>query len=292
MDPSQGVRPGKAQILFLLLWTSIAMLVGELGTFSIPLVEQASLFWPAMVFQTVGGLWFGGPGILLRNDLSLVSNVLGGFPWPQNIAWISGNFIQGGLLRFYFQNKGWDPSLPTGKEIRGFILIGAILSNVLGALVTMTLLSLTPYGLPWSRSMTYCATSIIGNGLPCILLGIPMLKIFSPLVIRSPLFFPRLWLIKRSPNPTPLSFGDFPIALKLMIGFFMGGFFPMAVLAAFSVSENERQFNAFLILGLFLCIILSGVIAQHINTPLNRIKERLGQIGDGDFKKDFKRKPG
>jgi len=264
------------------------MLVGELGTFSIPLVEQASLFWPAMVFQTVGGLWFGGPGILSAMIFPLVSNALGGFPWPQNIAWISGNFIQGGLLRFYFQYKGWDPSLPTRKEIWGFIWIGAIISNVLGVLVTMAILGLTPYGLPWSRSLTYCATSIIGNGLPCILLGIPMLKIFSPLVINSPLFFPRLWRAKRAPDPTPLSFGDFPMVLKLMIGFFAGGFFPMAVLAAFSVSEDERQFNVFLILGLFLCIILSGAIANHINTPLNRIKERLRQIGDGDFKKDFK----
>jgi len=264
------------------------MLVGELGTFSIPFVEQASLFWPAMVFQTVGGLWFGGLGILSAMIFPLVSNALGGFPWPQNLAWISGNLIQGGLLRFYFQTKGWDPSLPTGKEIWGFIGIGAILSNVLGVLVTMVLLSLTPYGLPWSKSLTYCATSIIGNGLPCILLGIPMLKIFSPLVVNSPLFFPRLWLTQRSPDSAPLSFGDFPIALKLMIGFFAGGFFPMAVLAAFSVSEDERQFNVFLILGLFLCIILSGVIANHINTPLNRIRERLRQIGDGDFKKDFK----
>jgi HD-GYP domain-containing protein (c-di-GMP phosphodiesterase class II) len=39
---------------------------------------------------------------------------------------------------------------------------------------------------------------------------------------------------------------------------------------------------------LFLSILLSGVIANHINTPLNRIKERLRQIGDGDFKRNFK----
>jgi HD-GYP domain-containing protein (c-di-GMP phosphodiesterase class II) len=62
----------------------------------------------------------------------------------------------------------------------------------------------------------------------------------------------------------------------------------MAILAAFSVSEEERQFNVFLILGLFLCILLSGLIANQINTPLNRIKERLRQIGAGDFKKDFR----
>ncbi len=288
MEPGQGARPGKAPVLLILLWTSIALLVGELGTFSIPFVGQASLFWPAMVFQTVGGLWFGGLGILSAMVFPLVSNALGGFPWPQNLAWIAGNFIQGGLLRFYFQYQGWDPSLPTGREIRGFILIGALLSNVLGVLVTMILLSLTPYGLPWSESLSYCATSIIGNGLPCILLGIPLLRFFSPLVIASPLFFPRWWLTKRSPDPAPLSFRDFPIVLKLLLGFFAGGFFPMAILAAFSVSEEERQFNVFLILGLFLCILLSGLIANQINTPLNRIKERLRQIGAGDFKKDFK----
>lgn len=288
MEPGRGVRPGKAQILLILLWSSIAVLVGELGTFSIPLVEQASLFWPAMVFQTVGGLWFGGPGILAAMIFPLVSNALGGFPWPQNLAWISGNFIQGSLLRFCFQYKGWDPSLPTGREIWAFILIGAVLSNVLGVLATMILLGLTPYGLPWSESLRYGATSIVGNGLPCILLGIPLLRFFSPLVIPSPFFFPRLWLTKRSPEPTPLSFGDFPIVMKLMLGFFAGGFFPMAILAAFSVSEKERQFNVFLILGLFLSILLSGVIANHINTPLNRIKERLRQIGDGDFKRNFK----
>lgn len=288
LEPNQGVRPGKAQFLLILLWTCIAMLVGELGTFSISLVEQASLFWPAMVFQTVGGLWFGGLGILSALAFPLISNALGGFSWIQNITWISGNFIQGGLLRFYFQYKGWDPSLPTRKEIWGFIWIGAILSNFLGVLVTMTLLGLTPYGLPWSRTVTYCVTSIIGNGLPCILLGIPMLKIFSPLISPSPFFFPRIWLAKKSPDPTPPSFRDLPMVLKLMIGFFAGGFLPMAILAAFSVSENERQYNVLLILGLFLCIILSGAIANHINTPLNRIKERLRQIGEGEFKKDFK----
>lgn len=288
LKPDQGVRPGKAQFLLILLWTCIAMLVGELGTFSFPLVEQASLFWPAMVFQTVGGLWFGGWGILSAIIFPLVSNALGGFPGDQNIAWIAGNFIQGGLLRFYFQYKGWDPSLPTWREIWGFIWIGAFLSNALGVLATLALLNLTLHGLTWSVSLTYCLTSIIGNGLPCILLGIPILKIFSPLLSSSSLFFPRLWLVKRATDPAPPSFRDFPMVLKLLIGFFAGGFLPMAILAAFSVSKNESQYNVFLILGLFLCIILSGALAKHINTPLSRIRERLRQIGEGDFKKDFK----
>jgi hypothetical protein len=100
LEPGQGARPGKAPVLLILLWTSIALLVGELGSFSIPFVGQASLFWPAMVFQTVGGLWFGGLGILSAMIFPLVSNALSGFPWPQNIAWMAGNFIQGGLLRF------------------------------------------------------------------------------------------------------------------------------------------------------------------------------------------------
>ncbi|MBA4422322.1 MAG: hypothetical protein C0390_04360 [Syntrophus sp. (in: bacteria)] len=287
VEPETKAEPGKLQILLLLLWASIAMLVGELGTFSIPLVGQASLFWPAMVFQTVGGLWFGGPGIILAMVFPLISNALGGFSWAQNLAWIPGNLIQGSLLRLYFQSRGWDPALPSPKEVWGFIWIGAILSNVIGVAVTMTLLSFTPYGLSWSGSLTYCAIAIIGNGLPCILLGIPMLRIFSPLICHSPFFFPELWKINRAASPTPRSFGDFPIVIKLIIGFFVGGFLPMAILAAFSVSENERQYNVFLILGLFLCIILSGAIAKHIYTSLNRINNRLREIGEGDFKKEF-----
>lgn len=287
LEPNQLVRPGKAQILLILLWTSIAILIGELGTFSIPFVEQASLFWLAMVFQTVGGLWFGGLGILSAIIFPFVSNALGGFPWPQNIAWIAGNFIQGGLLRFYFQSKGWDPSLPTGKEMWAFIFIGAILSNVLGGLVTMIILGMTSFGLPWSKSLSYCAVSIIGNSLPCILLGIPMLKIFSPLVVTSPFFFPRLWMTPKPSDRTTPSFGDLPVTLKLMTGFFVGGFLPMAILAAVSISEDERQYNFFLILGLFLCITLSGAISKHIQTSLTRINNRIQEIGQGDFKKEF-----
>jgi HD-GYP domain-containing protein (c-di-GMP phosphodiesterase class II) len=288
LKPGQGVGPGKAQILLLLLWTSIAMLIGELGTFSIPFIQQASLFWPAMVFQTVGGMWFGGLGILSAVTFPLISNALGGFSWVQNLAWIPGNLIQGSLLRFYFQYRGWDPSLPTRREIWGFIGVGAILSNFIGVLFTMVILSFTSYGLSWFGTLTYCATSIIGNGLPCILLGIPMLKIFSPLISPSPFFFPRLWQTPKAFTLSPGSFGDLPIVLKLIIGFFAGGFLPMAILAAFSVSEDERQFNVFLVLGLFLCIILSGAIANHINTPLSRIKERLREIGAGEFNKAFK----
>ena len=279
--------PGAPQIILLILWTGIGLLVGELGTFSIPLVEQASLFWPAMVFQTVGGLWFGGLGVLSAVIFPLISNTLGGFSWPQNLAWISGNLIQGGLIRFYFQYKGWDPSLPSRKEIIGFIGVGAVASNVLGVLTTMTILRLTSHGLLWPEGLTYSATAIIGNGLPCILLGIPMLKIFSPLITQSPFFFPRFWRVRKPSNPTPLAFRDLPLALKLLIGFFIGGFLPMAILALFSVSEDERQFNVFLLLCLFLCIILSGVLAKQLNTPLVRIRQRLREIGGGDFKKAF-----
>ncbi|MGA3084254.1 MAG: HD domain-containing phosphohydrolase [Thermodesulfobacteriota bacterium] len=287
LKSGQAGRPGRPQILLLILWTGMALLVGTLGTFSIPLIGQASLFWPAMVFQTVGGLWFGGLGILSAVIFPLLSNALGGFPWPQNLAWISGNLVQGGLLRLYFQSKGWDPSLPSGKEVRGFIAVGAILSNILGVLVTMTILGFTPYGLPWSTSLTYSLVSIIGNGLPCILLGLPLLKIFSPLITRSPFFFPRLWQVKKTANPMPPTFKDFPMALKLLIAFFAAGFLPMAILAAFSVSEEGRQFNVFLLLALFLCIILSGAMAKLINTSLMRIKKRLREIGQGDFKKEF-----
>ncbi len=263
------------------------MLVGELGTFSLPVIERASLFWPAMVFQCVGGLWFGGPGILAAAIFPLISNALGGYSWAHNLAWIPGNLIQGGLLRLYFQYKRWDPGLPTGKELRGFIGVGAVLSNVLGVLTTMTILGLTVYRLNWSQTLTYCATSVIGNGLPCILLGIPMLKIFSPLITPSPFFFPRLWKTRRAFDVTSHSFGDFPIVLKLIIGFFAGGFLPMAILAGFSVSKDERHLNVLLILGLFMCIILSGAIAKHINTPLNQIKDRLREIGEGVFNKAF-----
>lgn len=287
LEPEAKAGPGKPQILLLLFWTSVAMLVGELGTFSFPLMEKASLFWPAMVFQTIGGLWFGGPGILSAMVFPLISNALGGFSWVQNVAWIPGNLIQASLLRLYFQKKGWDPSLPSQKEIWGFIGIGAILSNVLGVGVTMTLVDLTPYGLSWSGSLLYCTITIVGNGLPCILLGIPMLRIFSPLICQSPFFFPDLWKVKKTAIPPPRSFDDFPIAMKLFMGFFAGGFLPMAILTAFSVSEEERQYNVFLILGLFFCLILSGAIARHINTPLNRIKNRLREIGEGDFKKEF-----
>lgn len=287
LEPGRTGWPGQPQIIVLILWTGMGLLVGELGSFSIPLVEQASLFWPAMVFQTVGGVWFGGLGVLSAVTFPLFSNALGGFSWPQNLAWIAGNLVQGGLVRFYFQYKGWDPSLPTRREIWGFIGVGAVASNVLGVLITMTILGLTPYGLPWSKVLTYSATAIIGNGLPCVLLGIPMLKVFSPLITQSPFFFPRFWRVKKVTYPTPRAFRDLPMALKLLIGFITGGFLPMAILAHFSISEDERQFNVFLILGLFLGIILSGALAKHINTPLALIRERLREIGEGDFKKAF-----
>jgi HD-GYP domain-containing protein (c-di-GMP phosphodiesterase class II) len=265
----------------------MALIVGVLGTFSLPIVAHISMFWPATVFQVVGGLWFGGWGMVMAVLFPLFSNAIGGVAFNYNLAMIPANLIQGGLTRICFQHQKWDPSLPSLRVTLAFVVLGPLLSNLLGALSFILISQLMDPKMGPEHWGVF-STWVLGNSLPRIFLGIPLLKIFSPLVIRSGLFFPRMWRAPKSLPVTAHFFRDVPLAVKFLIGLLVAGFLPMALLAAFSVSEQERHLNVFLTLGLFLCITLAGGFARTIQSSMDRILKRLKEIGEGDFREELR----
>ena len=89
-------RPGPAPQHFfaLVLLVLLGTVMGTLGTFGLPVGHNVSVFWPAMTLQAVGGLWFGGWGVLGGALFALLSNLITGGSLANLWGFIPSNIVQ------------------------------------------------------------------------------------------------------------------------------------------------------------------------------------------------------
>ena len=74
------------------LWIVVTLvfagiILGTLGTWSVPLGHGISAFWPAFVVQATGGAWFGGWGVLAAVLFPIFTNVAESF-WPRGASFL------------------------------------------------------------------------------------------------------------------------------------------------------------------------------------------------------------
>jgi hypothetical protein len=75
--------------------------IATLGSISFPVGDKISDFWPGIVIQTLGGLWFGKIGTLAGVIFPIFSNIFIGGNHAQIIGFIPGNIVQSGLPLLY-----------------------------------------------------------------------------------------------------------------------------------------------------------------------------------------------
>ncbi|MDA8193911.1 MAG: hypothetical protein M0Z53_07935 [Thermaerobacter sp.] len=193
-----AVAPGEKRIVtaghFVMaaLFTGIGVVVGTFGSLAVPL-GFVSAFWPGQAIQAVGSVWYGMWGGVASFVFPLISNALSGSaPLPVSLVYIPGNFVQGMLAGWAMRKFGCDPRLRSKKDWVVFTVVGVILANAFGAAWGSTTLRIFHLISPSSQPVVF-AGWWIGNTVPSWILGVLMLKLISPMVIRTNSFVKRYW---------------------------------------------------------------------------------------------------
>ena len=161
----------------------IGVIVGLIGSLSIPLAYSITFFWPAVTVQVIGGIWFGWWGIIAGTVFPLISNHILGVPNIVNITFIPANFIQGFIPAFLMKKFNANVRL---TKLRDHIIFaaGVTISNLLSALWSVTALYVQGL-LVASEIFKYYLAWSIGNIFPALILGEIHLRIFSDFVLES-----------------------------------------------------------------------------------------------------------
>jgi serine phosphatase RsbU (regulator of sigma subunit)/integral membrane sensor domain MASE1 len=283
--------PGPQHLFAFLMLILVGTVVGTLGTIGLPVGHNVSAFWPAITLQVAGGMWFGAWGVLGGVVFSLFANLLTGGSVANVWGFIPANVIQCGLTVWVFRRWRLAPWLPTWREVVAFIVAGVFLSNLLGATTGIISLAWAGEVENFNEARKLFLSWVVGNGLPCLVLGPPLLRFFSPLIVNSP-FFCDGWFGSSRPFRWAWSrLEDWPLAARLLLGFGIAGVLPILIVSVFDTmfqplrggDELGTVLPVMLNLTIFLSLIVSGRISKTIDQRLRILAEGAQHLGKGEL---------
>lgn len=170
----------------------IGTLVGYFGNLNFPLQFGVNFFWPGIIVQQVGSIWFGAWGVIAGTIFPFFSNALADTPFLMSAYYIPANFLQAFLPAWAFRYFKADPRLRSGRDY--LILLGSmILSSAFGALWS-PLVVLRSFGLLDTEALPlYIWGWFGGNVVAGLVFNFILMQAFSALIIRSRLLVKRWW---------------------------------------------------------------------------------------------------
>lgn len=184
--------PSIAKNTFLVIvLTIIGSMIGLFGSLSFHIGYSITYFWPAIIIQLIGGLWFGIYGVAAGVLFPIISDLAVGTPLFLTIMYIPANFIQSFLPVWSFRRFEADICLRRAKDQLIFLIFGVFLTNVFGALWGSFSLVIAGY-IPFEEMTRYFVAWFIGNTIPALVLGELLLLTLSPYVKKSGLYI-RYW---------------------------------------------------------------------------------------------------
>lgn len=169
-------------------------LLGTLGTFSLPIGSGISQFWPGIMVQAVGGIWFGGWGVLAGTIFPIFSNLLTGGGAVHVIGFTPANVVQGLIPAVAFRHFHMSPHIPGGKGLAFYALWGAVLPSIAGAILGVTALVLAGEADLFRDFPRLAGVWALANTFSSLLLGVPTLWVLTPLWEDAELLVRRCWL--------------------------------------------------------------------------------------------------
>lgn len=162
-------------------WITVGLIVlgvmlGTLGAVSVPLGMGITAFWPAIVVQICGGIWFGlWGGLVAAVIFPMLSNVLIGGDLVQVFGFIPANALQGLIPFWAFRHFTMRPAIPGWRGLVFFAFWGCLLPNLASALIGPMVLVLAGR-LGWDGFPAFAWAWWFGNAVPAFLLGAPLLR--------------------------------------------------------------------------------------------------------------------
>jgi len=171
-------------IVLAILLFFIGVVLGSLGSESLPLGLGVTGFWPAVVVQVAGSLWLGVLGVIIGAVFPFVSNTYAGAPLIASLLYLPSNIVQGLIPYLVFKYLHLDPSLHDPRSFAHFLWSGILLNNALGAVLATCLVIASGLHL-FADPAVFARTWFLGNVIPMIFIGIPTLWFITPLLEKA-----------------------------------------------------------------------------------------------------------
>lgn len=192
VQPGERRSVGVIHIVILALLIGIGFVVGAFGSISFPLGFGVNFFWTGIAVQQVGGIWFGGWGVLAGAIFPFFSNAIAGTPFYVSLGYVPANAVQAFLPAWAFRRFKADPRLKSGRDYL-ILFLSMLVANAFGALWS-PLVVLRGFGLLTTESLPLFVWGWFGgNMIAGIVFNFILLKALSPVVIRTPAFVKRWW---------------------------------------------------------------------------------------------------
>lgn len=156
-------------------------LLGTLGSFSTPIGSGVSQFWPGAMVQAVGGVWFGGWGVLAGTIFPIFTNLLTGGTLVNVFGFIPANFVQGLIPALAFRRFHMSPRIPGRRGLVFYVVWGGLVPNAVGAVLGGAALVLFGEAELLRDFPRLACTWALANTFSSVLLGIPTLRVLTPL---------------------------------------------------------------------------------------------------------------
>ncbi|WP_322807434.1 hypothetical protein [Thermanaerothrix sp.] len=192
VQPGERRSVGVIHIVILALLIGIGFVVGAFGSISFPLGFGVNFFWTGIAVQQVGGIWFGGWGVLAGAIFPFFSNAIAGTPFYVSLGYVPANAVQAFLPAWAFRYFKADPRLKSGRDYL-ILFLSMLVANAFGALWS-PLVVLRGFGLLTTESVPLFVWGWFGGNMVAgIVFNFILLKALSGVVIRTPAFVKRWW---------------------------------------------------------------------------------------------------
>lgn len=172
---------GVVHVVIFVFLSALGALSATLSSF-LQVGYGVSWFYLAVVVQVVGGIWFGLWGVLASIFFPIVGDLVGGIPISISLSLLPANLVQSLIPAAYFRFFKVDPALKRLSDWIHFVLSSVILNNVFGAYLGASAMSAWGF-VAGDLYFIIMFSWFIGNVIPVLVVGAPLLKGLSPVII-------------------------------------------------------------------------------------------------------------
>jgi len=179
----------------------IGIIAGAFGSisFSVDRVDSTiqfgsgvNYFWPGIIVQQVGSVWFGAWGILAGVIFPFFSNAIAFTPISLSVAYLPANFIQSFLPAYFFRKFGLNPGLKTGSDYFS-LLLSMFIGNLFGAIWSIGMLIFVFKTVPLTSAGKYFFGWYGGNMVAGMVFNFILLKALTPVILKANALVRKWW---------------------------------------------------------------------------------------------------
>jgi len=299
-----GLGVGRRFVTFLFL-IFLGTIVSTLGSISLPIGfgEGLTSFWPGMVVQVLGSIWFGLWGVAAGVIFPIFSGAIVGSDLLGLVGFIPANLAQ--CLIPYIIYRHYRLELPpkTFRDYLFFILGGIILPASAGALLGGLAIGLARFQGVYDLHLTHLMIRwLLGCAIPVLLFGLPLLVMLSPVFLQNRDYWENK-PVDREEDEKNLA--DLSLLEKILLAFSLGGIFPMGIIVWIFIDDylkyinhmaqvsgqtlaemlSTDNFTSALVMNIaiFLTLILAAYLARLLSSPLKQIADLSCEVGEGNL---------